>query len=1074
MGAAERRVVSVVFADLVDFTALSERLDAEDVAHIQDSWFALAAEAVTAAGGEVEKFIGDAVMATFGAAQADDTDPVRAVRAALAIAGDTVRLERSLGLQPGTVQVRLGVNTGEVVVTRSPAGWRVTGDVVNTAARLQAQAPPGQVLLGPETAFGVAHAFVVEEHGHIPLKGKARPVTAWRVAAERAEVRRGLSLHGLRAPLLGREEELAALERLLAESPEGSAAVVLLAPPGVGKSRLAEEFADVARAAGHPAWRVALGNEPERGYAVVAGLLRSAGEILWPDGDVERGAAAALEAGGYDPGHAQVLAGHVAALLDGAPLRAEPVDLYAAWTATLDAVGGPGPVWVIDDLHLADPDLRAFLAFAVHRPRRGGRTIVLTARPTAALAPVVEELGDLPVLHLEPLPPPVTRDLVVALVGEALPPAALQGVVAASGGNPLYVEELLRSWLQSGVLRKGGDGGWEVAGGAETSVPTTVHAIYQGQLDALGAGLRPVVERGSVPGVTFPGDALPALGVPEPDSPLHELTEAGLLAGPHPHADVGEAWTYRHSLLRDTAYGSLARLDRARLHVRFARWLEAHGGSPETVGGHLAAAVELLPSTVAEVDAGLPVATVAADAAVRLEAAASGHLIPSPQRAAALLERALALPVTAAPDRLRRRLALGEAERRSGRLERAMRAFAVAGDAARADGAVGPLVAAALGYESALFASRLPRATWGQRSVGLLRAADALLPEGERATRSRVLAALGQALLYGGDADTGAATCERAVRLAEDGEDDGALATALLARRSAWARPEWLPDRLADAPRIARAAEATGDLELQLEAARLHLVDVLKAEDLAAAAEVQATAEALVARLGRPLYFWYPPMWRAMRAIAVGDLAAADGLVEAFRAEGRRANYGDVDKVWLALRLRLQMDREDVAPVLAPLAEQAAEFPRHWAAGLAVVFALLGRRDEAAGHLAEAVADDFDRVPQDLSRAYILAHIAEAAALLEDADVARAVGGLLLPWAGQAVVLGSGAVYLGSGAHHVGISLRTAGDLDGAVDMLRVAVSANERAGAPRLAERSRRELDTALRLHDRTREDIA
>jgi hypothetical protein len=398
-----------------------------------------------------------------------------------------------------------------------------------------------------------------------------------------------------------------------------------------------------------------------------------------------------------------------------------------------------------------------------------------------------------------------------------------------------------------------------------------------------------------------------------------------------------------------------------------------------------------------------------------------------------------------------------------------MHAFVDAGDVARSTGAVDALVTAALGYESALFASRLNRRQWGGRSVELLRAANELLPADERATRSRVLAALGQAVLYGGDPDAGAAVLEQAVRLAEEAGDDAALAAALLARRSGRAGPEWLPDRLADAPRIARAAATTGDLELQLEAARLHLVDVLKAEDLAAAAEVQAAAEALVRRLGRPLYFWYPPLWRAMTALAVGDLDAAEGLIEEFRAEGRRANYGDVDKVWLALRLRLQIDRGDVAPVHAALFEQAEQFAWRWSGGLAMVEALLGRREQAAAHLAAAVADDYARVPQDLSRAYVLAHIGEAAALLGDTDVARSVAELLRPWSGQAVVLGSGALYLGSGAHYVGICLRAAGDVDGAADMLRAAVAANERAGASGLAERSRRELATTLRL----REDV-
>ena len=128
--------MSVVFADLADFTTLSERLDAEDVAHVQDSYFALATGSIATAGGQVEKYIGDAVMATFGAGHADDTDPVRAVRAALGIAGRTALLEQGLGLPAGTLKVRVGVNTGEVVVTHLSGGSRVTGDTVNTAARL--------------------------------------------------------------------------------------------------------------------------------------------------------------------------------------------------------------------------------------------------------------------------------------------------------------------------------------------------------------------------------------------------------------------------------------------------------------------------------------------------------------------------------------------------------------------------------------------------------------------------------------------------------------------------------------------------------------------------------------------------------------------------------------------------------------------------------------------------------------------------------------------------------------------------------------------------------------------------
>jgi hypothetical protein len=211
-----------------------------------------------------------------------------------------------------------------------------------------------------------------------------------------------------------------------------------------------------------------------------------------------------------------------------------------------------------------------------------------------------------------------------------------------------------------------------------------------------------------------------------------------------------------------------------------------------------------------------------------------------------------------------------------------------------------------------------------------------------------------------------------------------------------------------------------------------------------------------------------------MRALAVVYLAAPDRLIEEFRAEGRRAHYGDVDKVWLALRIQLELDRGDVAPVLAPLVEQAREFPWRWSGALALVEALLGHRESATAHLEQAVVDDYARVPQDLSRAYVLAHVAEAAALLGNGDVARDVADLLRPWAGQAVVLGSGAVYHGYGAHFVGICLRTAGDLEGAVDQLRTAVAANDRAGAHGLAARSGRELETAVALRDRLREGTA
>lgn len=1086
MATTERRVVSVVFCDLVDFTGMSERMDPEDVAGIQETYFDLAAHLVAEHGGHVEKFIGDAVVASFGALRTDDDDPVRAVRAALALVDAVATAERRLSLPAGTLRVRAGVDTGNVVVTRDDEGWRVTGDTVNTAARLQAAAPPGEVLLGPETAFGVAHVFVVEPAGTLTLKGKAAPVPTWRVVGGRADRVRGLGLHGLRAPLLGRAAPLAELERRLAAAGQVPAedSVVVVAPPGVGKTRLVQELADRASAAGHAVWSVQLGVQADRGYGALRPLLAGAVAALTapvdapadgaehtgpPDAGTAGDAPAdvlahrlaeALERRDFGPAHAAAHARRTTDLLARRPLDAEPADLYPAWTAVLDAVPGPAPVWVLEDFHLAAADLRAFARHAVGHPRPGGRLVVLTARP-AGLDDDGPRLSA--ALHLPPLDGASTRLLVEHLVGAGtVPDDLLDGAVAASGGNPLFVEELLRSWIRDGVLRRAG-AGWTFAGG-DVEVPSTVHAIYQGQLDALSRASRSVVERGSVPGVSFPIDALPSLGVPEPSRTVDDLTRAGLLTGPHVHPVTDRAYTYRHVLLRDTAYGSMARRHRAELHHRFARWLLAQrDDADELVGTHLALAVETLPATASGLSDGTPVAEVAADAADALERAATAALVSSPQRAADLVARALDLPgEQAGADRLRRRLLLAEAERRSGRLEAAMAAFATAAEQARAREDTTALVTAALGHEDALFASRLPRSVHGAVSVALLRAAEAALPPTDLVGRAATLAALGRALVYGDD-PTGAEVCARAVALAEAAGDRAALARALLAQRAAQTGPERLTERLVAGRRTLDAADATDDHELRLEAARLHLLDLLESGDVVAADAVQERAAGLVAELGRPLYFWYPPMWRAARALLVEDPRAAE-LVDAFRDVARRAHYADVDQVWAAQRMRLLLDAGDPAAALEVVQPFIERWPQRWSFAGALLRARLGDHEAASRHLALHADAGFENVVRDLSWGYVMTHLAEAAHLLGDAGAAARAAELLTPWAGHVVVLGSGALVVGSACRSLGLALATAGDREGAVRRLEEAAALDARVGATALAERSLAALD-AVRL---------
>jgi class 3 adenylate cyclase len=247
----DRRIVSVLFADVVGFTPLSERLDPEDVATIQDAYFTATRETIERHGGVVEKFIGDAVMAVFGTPLARDDDAERAVHAGLALLAAIEQIGARLGMDAGTLQLRVGVNTGEVVhATGGPDAGRVTGDTVNTAARLQTAARPGTVLIGELTSMSVAHAIDTLARGPIELKGKAEPMPVWEAVAIRPQPSREAALGSLHAPMVGRQAELAALRASLERvvKARGAERVVIVAPPGVGKTRLLAEFSAAARA----------------------------------------------------------------------------------------------------------------------------------------------------------------------------------------------------------------------------------------------------------------------------------------------------------------------------------------------------------------------------------------------------------------------------------------------------------------------------------------------------------------------------------------------------------------------------------------------------------------------------------------------------------------------------------------------------------------------------------------------------------------------------------------------------------------------------------------------------------
>lgn len=682
----ERRIVTVLFADLVGFTSLSEGLDPEDVATVQEAYFDAIRDAVARYGGQLEKFIGDAAMAAFGIPIARDDDMERAVRAGLAIASAVGQIGVALGLDEEVLRVRVGVNTGEVAYTSlAIGGWRATGDAVNVAARLQTAAPPGGVLVGPTTALGVAGSIELEEAGALELKGKAEPFRAWVATAALDAPSRDHAMGSLHAPMLGRDEEMSALLNAFDRARGGRGERwTVIAPPGAGKTRLTDELVVAAAERGAAIFRARLRSDVLAPYAGAAQLLLTAlrdaeppiqlelervvhtGVDLLRRKLIERGASEA---------RADVVVRDVLAVLsaegstsshEGVSSLERRVAMFRSWLDALDALGGAPQLWIVEDVHWSGPDMLAFLAVA---GTDDGRLVVCNARPSIReLAGAWLDGDGATTLDLPALSAPDTTRLIRELVGDAVTPELASAIAERSDGNPLFVEELLRTWIGTSVLVTRGDGTWTLDDAAiQVRLPATVQAIYAAQLDDLPHDARVVARKGSVAGRRFPVDALGRLEVgTSTRAGIDVLVRRALIAGPTADPLLGSTYAYRHALLRDAGYASLSRADRARLHVRYARWLEPNAGDrpelAEVVGVHYEQALASAPALTTEI-AGLPRPDVAGLAATWLEAGAKeATAIAAFDAARSLFARSLALTPDDEPLRRARRLqALGQA-----------------------------------------------------------------------------------------------------------------------------------------------------------------------------------------------------------------------------------------------------------------------------------------------------------------------------------------------------------------------------------------------------------------------------
>ncbi|MEO7230892.1 MAG: AAA family ATPase, partial [Candidatus Limnocylindrales bacterium] len=453
-GGAERRLVSVLFADLVGFTPFAEERDAEDVRETLTRYFELATDVITRYGGTVEKFIGDAVMAIWGAPIAREDDAERAVRAGL----ELVDVVRSLG---PTIQARAGVLTGEAAVTIGATNQgMVAGDIVNTAARLQSAAAPGTVLVGEATQRASAGAIVFEAAGDQALKGKAAPVAAWRavrVVAQRGG--RGRS-DTLEAPFVGRDEELRQLKDLFHATTRESRPrlVSVIGPGGIGKTRLAWEFLKYVDGLLENVWWHT-GRSPAYGDGItfwaLGEMIRGRARLAETDDEMTTRTRIAETVRTHVPDSAEArwIESAILALL-GFESDLPSDQLFAAWRTFFERLAATSPVvMVFEDLHHADSGLLDFIDHLMEWSRGVPITLITLARPEFLVRRPEWGAGkrSFASIYLEPLPQADMERLLAGLV-PGLPSKAVQSIVGRADGIPLYAVETVRMLLAQGRL----------------------------------------------------------------------------------------------------------------------------------------------------------------------------------------------------------------------------------------------------------------------------------------------------------------------------------------------------------------------------------------------------------------------------------------------------------------------------------------------------------------------------------------------------------------------------------------------------------------------------------------------
>jgi len=603
---AERRLVSVLFADLVGFTGLSESQDAEETRELLSQYFELARTLIGRYGGTVEKFIGDAVMAVWGAPVATESDAERAVRAALDLVAAVPELSAGL-------RARAGVLTGEAAVTLGAQGeGMVAGDLVNTAARVQSVASPGTVLVGAPTRSATDQAIVYHEAGVHELKGKSEPVPLWRAVRVVSGVGGGLKSVGLEAPFVARDRELKLIKELFHASAEQKRAhlVAVAGIAGIGKSRLMWEFYKYIDGLSDTVWwhrGRCLAYGEGVAYWALADMVRMRCRIAEDDPreTARLKLRSTLEEHFVEPRERAFAEPRLATLLgleDGA--QADRQDLFSAWRLFFERLSEELPtVLAFEDMQWADTSLLDFIEHLLEWSRDKPVYVLTLARPELQERRPGWGTGrNITSLYLDALSPAAMEELLDGLV-PGLPSELRSQILTRAEGVPLYAVETVRMLLDRGLLAEEGAAYRPTGAIDRLEVPQTLHALIAARLDGLSAEERRLLQDGAVLGKTFTPTAIAALAGATPEQ--LEPVLAGLIRKEilgiqsDPRSPERGQYGFLQDLVRHVTYETIAKRDRKARHLAAAAHLASAFADQdeiaEVLASHYIAAYEAAP-----------------------------------------------------------------------------------------------------------------------------------------------------------------------------------------------------------------------------------------------------------------------------------------------------------------------------------------------------------------------------------------------------------------------------------------------------------------------------------------------